>query len=151
MEFKEQYKHPMWQKRRLEVLGKSDFMCQECGDEEKQLHVHHRQYFKGRMVWEYSDDELICLCGPCHEAAHAKKDQLIGLLQSTYDYDMVIGFLRGVKTEAGETVFLDNHEQAVGYSLAVGRDVQKLILSLDPGGSITHDPYSKITSGSCDA
>lgn len=80
MDFKDQYKHPMWQKKRLDVLADSEFVCQRCFDDESQLHVHHRQYFKGRMIWEYDNSELEVLCESCHEAAHAEIDELKHLL-----------------------------------------------------------------------
>lgn len=82
MEFKDQYKHPLWQKRRLDVLEKNGFECSCCGDSESQLHVHHRQYFKGRKVWEYADDELEVLCDSCHEEAHHTVDELKEVLST---------------------------------------------------------------------
>ena len=82
MEFKDQYKHPKWQKRRLDALEKSEFTCTCCGSDETQLHVHHRQYFKGRMIWEYADDELEVLCETCHQDAHQVTDALKTLLST---------------------------------------------------------------------
>lgn len=76
LSYSEQLKHPSWQKRRLEVLSGSDFTCQGCYDKETTLHVHHKQYFSGRMAWEYSDDELIVLCEDCHKEAHKSIDDL---------------------------------------------------------------------------
>lgn len=80
MEFKQQYKHPLWQKKRIEALDVAGYACQCCGDEETQLHVHHRQYFKGRLIWEYGTDELEVLCEVCHMEAHAKLDQFKAIL-----------------------------------------------------------------------
>ncbi|MHB8914928.1 MAG: HNH endonuclease [Thiobacillus sp.] len=74
MEFKSQYKHPLWQKKRLEALNDKKFTCERCYDDSSQLHVHHKQYFKGRMIWEYSLSELEVLCFSCHEEAHSNKD-----------------------------------------------------------------------------
>jgi hypothetical protein len=59
-------KDPRWQRRRLEILQRSDFSCEECGDNESTLHVHHRIYRKGAMPWEYQDHELQALCEHCH-------------------------------------------------------------------------------------
>jgi len=70
MEWKDQYKHPLWQKKRLEALEESEFVCSRCFDGEAQLHVHHRQYFKGRKIWEYQLNELEVLCDHCHEFTH---------------------------------------------------------------------------------
>lgn len=80
MDFSEQYKHPLWQKKRLEAMEHAGFQCQSCYDEENQLHVHHKRYFKGRMIWEYDLEDLEVLCNGCHEVAHEEKDQLSYLL-----------------------------------------------------------------------
>lgn len=66
----EQYKHPNWQKKRLEVMQAARFECEICGDKDTTLNVHHKRYVKGRNVWEYGRDELMCLCEPCHEEHH---------------------------------------------------------------------------------
>jgi hypothetical protein len=34
------------------------------------LHVHHKQYIKGRDVWDYEREQLACLCEICHENQH---------------------------------------------------------------------------------
>lgn len=78
--YKSQYLHPKWQKRRLEMLEYASFQCQECEDTETTLHVHHKCYVKGRDIWDYSDDELIVLCDECHKHEHFKKDALAGLI-----------------------------------------------------------------------
>lgn len=70
MTFEEQYKHPEWQRKRLEVLELNGFQCTECGAKDKQLHVHHPYYRRGALLWEYRALELQCLCNRCHEAAH---------------------------------------------------------------------------------
>lgn len=72
--WKDQYKHPNWQRTRAESLKAADYTCQRCGDKENQLHVHHKRYVKGRMIWEYAIEELEVQCEPCHELSHAEKD-----------------------------------------------------------------------------
>ena len=57
---------PRWQRRRLEILNRAEFSCEECGDSTSTLHVHHRLYRKGMMPWEYADAELMALCETCH-------------------------------------------------------------------------------------
>lgn len=68
----EQLAHPLWQKRRLEMLSAAGFKCQHCSDTESTLHVHHRKYRSGALAWEYEDHELVVLCETCHEAEHGK-------------------------------------------------------------------------------
>lgn len=72
--FKEQYLHPAWQKKRLEALEAAGWKCTCCGAKEETLHVHHKQYIRGRKVWEYSLDELEVLCAGCHKSEHDLKD-----------------------------------------------------------------------------
>lgn len=72
----EKLKDPRWQKKRLEVLQDHDFSCEVCGDGTSTLHVHHKQYFKGREPWEYETDQLAVLCEGCHESHHESEDEL---------------------------------------------------------------------------
>lgn len=65
-----QLRHPNWQRRRLEIMQRDEFRCQSCMSSELTLHVHHKRYVKGRMAWEYSDDELVTVCEFCHEDLH---------------------------------------------------------------------------------
>lgn len=76
MSYAEQLKHPNWQRRRLERLELAEWSCDHCGAKEKTLHVHHKRYAKGRMAWDYEDDELAVLCEPCHEAEHEAQDRM---------------------------------------------------------------------------
>ena len=66
MNYSEQLKSPMWQKKRLEILNRDNFTCQDCGDTESQLQVHHKSYVFGNKVWEYDNDNLVTLCETCH-------------------------------------------------------------------------------------
>lgn len=78
--YAQQLAHPSWQRRRLEMLSAADWKCVGCGATEEQLHVHHRIYIKGRMAWEYADNELAVLCSKCHGLEHEAKDLLDELL-----------------------------------------------------------------------
>lgn len=85
LSYSEQLKHPKWQKRRLEVLSAANFQCKRCGASEDTLHVHHRHYVKGRMVWEYDDSELIALCEFCHHEEHDNADLVAKFIYSIPD------------------------------------------------------------------
>ena len=66
-----QYQSPKWQKRKSEIMALHDFRCQNCMSEgEDQLHVHHVTYENDRNLWEYGDNELLCLCSECHSKVH---------------------------------------------------------------------------------
>lgn len=97
MDWKEQYRHPNWQRKRLEALEEADYVCRRCGGGDDTLHVHHRRYIKGRKVWEYAVRELEVLCESCHEITHSELELLKGLIaQIPSDaLNEVIGLLTG--------------------------------------------------------
>lgn len=66
--YSEKLKDPRWQRRRLEILSRSDFTCENpgCGSKTNTLHVHHLDYLPNAEPWEYSDEYLMALCEPCH-------------------------------------------------------------------------------------
>lgn len=70
-------RHPKWQKKRLEILDRDNFVCQICGDTETTIHVHHRYYKNGKKPWEYDNRALVALCENCHEheTENLKKNQ----------------------------------------------------------------------------
>jgi hypothetical protein len=72
--YSEKLKDPRWQKRRLEIMQKADFSCEECGDNESSLQIHHRIYRKGKQPWEYDNEELVCLCEECHMGAENDRE-----------------------------------------------------------------------------
>lgn len=65
--YSELLKDPQWQKMRLKILERDNFCCQVCLDDKTTLHVHHRKYISGRKPWEYTEDDLVTLCAPCHQ------------------------------------------------------------------------------------
>jgi hypothetical protein len=70
-------KSPKWQKKRLEILNLRNFKCEICGNEERELHVHHRFYLKGRQPWQYDNDVFQVLCSNCHENHHSESKESI--------------------------------------------------------------------------
>lgn len=66
MTYSEKLKSPQWQRKRLEILQRDNFMCTVCMENQKTLHVHHKIYIKGRNPWNYPNDNLIILCEDCH-------------------------------------------------------------------------------------
>ncbi|MFZ3209823.1 MAG: hypothetical protein WA140_13490 [Geobacteraceae bacterium] len=82
----EKLKDPRWQKKRLEVLELNHWACAQCGETGATLHVHHKQYFKGREPWEYEAGQLTSLCEECHGSEHESEDPLL-LASSFVVYD----------------------------------------------------------------
>jgi hypothetical protein len=66
MTYKEQLQQPQWKQRRQVILNRDDNTCCFCGSNQK-LQVHHLQYHKGKMAWEYEDDDLVTACAGCHK------------------------------------------------------------------------------------
>ena len=98
MTYSEQLKHPNWQRKRLEMLSDANFECTNCGEKEKTLHVHHKQYIKGRMAWEYENSQLDVLCEDCHESEHESRellDELLAALSGKSGIDQLRGGAAG--------------------------------------------------------
>lgn len=70
MTYQEQLKSPKWQKKRLEILNRDEFTCQNCGETDSELHVHHLFYLRNIKVYDYPDKFYITLCKGCHENIH---------------------------------------------------------------------------------
>lgn len=94
--YREQLLHPRWQRKRLGVLERDGWMCMRCCADDKTLQVHHKRYVKGRMAWEYPDDELISLCSDCHHQTHEEKDALLAeIAQSGHLQGELAHLIRG--------------------------------------------------------
>lgn len=76
-EYSQKLRDPRWQKKRLEIMQRDKFTCQECLDDASTLNVHHCYYEKGKSPWEYDDGSLITLCETCHqEEANALQEKI---------------------------------------------------------------------------
>lgn len=69
--YKQQLSHPNWQRMRLYVMNRDNFTCKLCKDNQSQLHVHHRTYFKGKYAWDIDPKFLMTVCKKCHEKIHS--------------------------------------------------------------------------------
>lgn len=76
MDFQKQIKHPKWQQKRLEILERDEYMCQNCHTQEETLHVHHFFYKPKTLLWEYDESSLITLCSDCHNEWHCLNDEI---------------------------------------------------------------------------
>ncbi len=67
MKHKDQYNDPRWIVKREEILEDRNHTCEDCQSTDCTLQVHHGYYELGKMMWEYDNDTLWCLCIECHE------------------------------------------------------------------------------------
>lgn len=81
----EKLKHPLWQKRKGEILERDKFTCRSCGSKDITLHAHHLIYIKDAEPWDYPDELLITYCEVCHNTQHligtVLKDELLTLIK----------------------------------------------------------------------
>lgn len=82
--YAELLKDPRWQKKRLEIMQRDNFMCRHCGVTDKELQVHHLSYMNGVKPWDYSDAELVTLCKDCHTLSHRVDTPII--IGKVYEY-----------------------------------------------------------------
>jgi len=68
--YAEKLKDPRWQIKRLKIMDRDEFKCQRCERHFVELHVHHKEYLKGRDPWDYPDEHLLTLCVDCHHGEH---------------------------------------------------------------------------------
>ena len=57
---------PKWQKIRLKVFERAEWMCQACGSEDNTLTVHHGYYRYGADPQDLPLGTLWCMCATCH-------------------------------------------------------------------------------------
>lgn len=113
-------KHPQWQKKRLLVLERAAFCCENCGSGENTLHVHHTYYESGRKPWEYPDESLHALCEQCHVTAQDMKtvfDRQLGKIGYSA-IDELYGYALGISSRADLEAPIDvlNYEVACGLA-----------------------------------
>ena len=78
--YSEKLLSPNWQKKRLEIFNRDGFTCQNCGNKEQTLHVHHKTYEYGKDPWDYLNDNFVTLCSDCHEYEEFCKIDANGLV-----------------------------------------------------------------------
>lgn len=70
------YKSTRWKKKRMKILRRDSFLCQECkryGKHVEAVTVHHIKHAEEFPELAYQDDNLISLCSACHNRQHPEK------------------------------------------------------------------------------
>jgi hypothetical protein len=145
-------KDPRWQKTRLEILDAHKWTCDECGDTNKTLHIHHGYYSKNIDPWDYPQESLHCLCDECHAALHERLAQItssLGYLTAT-ELDNILGFIIGYRlTGTLESYTVDDYEIACGITNTVNllgrvQDPAEILV----GRTITRQDVKKVVRDS---
>lgn len=127
MKYAEQLRDPRWQRKRLEIMERADFSCENCGNKAQTLAVHHRLYLRGHKPWEYENDLLECLCDDCHKSKHKLQAELNAVLVMSDDIDQVIGYAKGLYTHITnpeDEITIASWEQAAGFLDAWGHHIK---------------------------
>ena len=88
------YRQREWKAYCAEQIKLHGGVCAHClrAAPEVVLQVHHRQYVKGRLPWEYPYDECDVLCRGCHAKEH-------GIIMPSNDWEFIgednLGALEG--------------------------------------------------------
>lgn len=119
---------PRWQRKRLEIMERAGFQCEECRAADKTLNVHHTHYVKGRKPWEYQNTDLRCLCEDCHGATTERIGEISRRIggQSPEVLDQIVGYVRcqelinSSDEDPDRQLLVFNYEQAIGVANAFG-------------------------------
>ena len=92
---KTDYKHllnrPEWKARRLQIIERDGGKCTSCGSESN-LHVHHLKYGY-EYPWYNPDEDLITLCGSCHNIEHTPDTvEAFGMHRTTEGVSWILNF-----------------------------------------------------------
>ena len=105
LSLEEQYKHPLWQRKRYSIYQRDGWTCRACRKDcyelAAQLHAHHLYYKRDRLLWEYDDEALVTLCDDCHKKIHEDLPKLSGIIA----FEIIAGnidatdFIKKINTE----------------------------------------------------
>lgn len=94
MTYQEKLKDPRWQKKRLEIFQRDVWHCRSCGMDNVELHIHHLIYSRGKDPWEYDNEALLSVCGPCHDTLEDHRESVLNFMGEDVDwFDMYFSML----------------------------------------------------------
>jgi 5-methylcytosine-specific restriction endonuclease McrA len=80
LNYYEQLQHPLWFKKRDEIILRDNNTCRVCGDKTHIHQVHHLCYLPDTHLWEYDDELMITTCLKDHQILNLILPKLSGLL-----------------------------------------------------------------------
>lgn len=113
---------PRWNEKRIHILKRDNFTCQECGAKDVPLDVHHHFYYPETMPWDYDDEVLISLCRTCHE----NEEWLKSFDQSSFQYLLTIGFTRASFNYMIREISLKINLEGIDQRLEIRRIIEKI-------------------------
>lgn len=139
---------PRWQRKRLEILNRSDFSCERCGSTDKTLHVHHKKYRKGAKPWEYENDQLEALCHSCHKSRHelASEIESMAALMDDGQLITVLGYMQAklIGFEKDAEIKIRDGEHAIGVGDYYGIGYAGVLEAMDNGILFINDVVAKL-------
>lgn len=96
--------------------------CHACSNS-RNLQVHHRRYKRGKEPWEYDDEDLVLICGDCHETVHSVAREFYDWLISIPPYEIreasdLLEELVRCKIPASAMAHCKNAVRSLNYSVA---------------------------------
>ena len=82
--FRRFYSDPRWIAVVTRILRRDGHRCTVCqasSMEGASLSVHHKVYVRGRLPWEYPDEQLVTLCEDHHLIQTAKRRRKYAILR----------------------------------------------------------------------
>lgn len=96
---------PRWQQKRLKIFERDKFTCQECGNTDKPLAVHHLSY--NGEPWETPDEMLLTVCEVCHSNMEETLKTIRTLIPKHFGaLREVCDFLRIDKSDSLESILI---------------------------------------------
>lgn len=142
-DFFELYRHPLWQEKRLRIMERDGFKCEECGSAEKTLNVHHKYYVKNAKPWEYPDTAFRTLCEDCHSKWHKISrtiKSLVGTLPTVKSEQVMAYAFALLAKEMGSLLIpADSPEIIQGIADAWGMAVGEVMESVADGATTGND------------
>ena len=74
------YTSKRWRRKRENILKRDNYTCQWCkrfGKKTPATVVHHIKHLEDCPEMAYKDNNLVSLCGKCHNKAHPEKAEKI--------------------------------------------------------------------------
>lgn len=146
--YAELLKHPLWQRKRLQLLESNGFTCALCSADTKTLHIHHWYYEKGLKPWEYPDETMTVLCEDCYEREQHRLREIhryVGFLADGLG-SHILGYLKALYLgdhPENKVKFSDLMEVS-GATTALQLSEEALVNALGPDRSITGDEWHRL-------